>query len=148
MRRWLSWTIASAAVFLLFMILYLSLRSHRIRDYAEYLRESGGRFRLLSGRGRVMIWFQHYDWSQRPDIKEFGLNFESVAWDQATRMACEYPRYSFLGFGYDSGLLGTDIAHWEITMPYWAFSVLPCALLLIVAVKTREATDQSSEPPG
>ena len=83
-----------------------------------------------------MVWVQRYDWSTRPDIKRLGLEATTEPLHKAQPIACEYPSHSLLGFGYDSGLHGTGIAHREVTLPYWFLAVLLIGALTWVGSKT------------
>jgi hypothetical protein len=139
--------VGAACLLLLAASLEVWIRSYRLRDHVEYRREAGGRFRLLSGRGRLMMWVQRYDWGRRPDITRLGIKTTTETWDKARPMACEHPRLSFLGFGYDSGLQGTTIPHWEVTLPYWFIAAVLCipalmCLLDITGLRDRKANSK------
>jgi len=110
---------------LLVLVGCIWIRSYSVRDHVAYRRPAGGRFQVLSCRGKVTLWAQRYDWSRRPDVNQLGLRTEGERLrDGAPGFSYEHPRWSFVGFGYDSGLQGTRLAHWEITLPYWFFGFL------------------------
>jgi hypothetical protein len=103
-------------------------QSFRVKYEAQYLRESGGRFRFWSARGRLMFWFQHYDWRKRPDIPRSDLGVIKVSREPApfSLSAEAYPAWNFLGFSYawTNPFPPDRLGYHVFLIPHWFLSLL------------------------